>query len=75
MTALEQALAIAKNLSPDEKATLIQQVMASLEDDNDSASHTSRPSLYGLWAGAVIDEADIDDIRQEMWRDFPRGDI
>jgi Ulp1 family protease len=34
-------------------------------------------SLYGLWAnrGIEITEEDIDEIRREMWSNFPREDI
>ena len=37
----------------------------------------SRKSLYGLWANRGIDitEEDIDEIRREMWGNFPREDI
>jgi hypothetical protein len=42
-------------------------------------THGSAPkrSLYGLWADLGIDitEDDIDDIRREMWGNFPREDI
>ncbi|MGI8640080.1 MAG: DUF2281 domain-containing protein [Pyrinomonadaceae bacterium] len=36
-----------------------------------------RKSLYGLWANRGIDitEEDIDEIRREMWGNFPREDI
>ncbi len=32
-------------------------------------------SLEGLWEGVEITEEDIDEIRQEMWGNFPREDI
>jgi hypothetical protein len=37
----------------------------------------ARKSLYGLWANRGIDisEEDIDEIRREMWANFPREDI
>ena len=42
-------------------------------------SSTKRPrrSLKGLWAdlGVDITEEDIDEVRKEMWKDFPREDI
>jgi hypothetical protein len=43
------------------------------------AGETPSPkqSLYGLWAdlGIDISEEDIDQIRREMWGNFPREDI
>lgn len=32
-------------------------------------------SLRGLWKGADITEEDIDEVRREMWGNFPRGDV
>jgi hypothetical protein len=43
----------------------------------DHESRAPRRSLYGLWANVGIDvsEGDIDEIRREMWSNFPREDI
>jgi hypothetical protein len=40
-------------------------------------TRTPKRSLYGLWANLGIDisEEDIDEIRREMWGNFPRDDF
>lgn len=42
-----------------------------------SRSRQPRQSVRGLWADAGVDvsDEDIEDIRREMWREFPRQDI
>ena len=42
-----------------------------------SGAKQPRRSLKGLWAdlGVDITEEDIAEVRKEMWKDFPRGDI
>lgn len=72
---LEQALSIALNLSPLEKVRLVEQVMATLEQELAQAEVKPKRSLYGLWAGVNISAEDIDAARQEMWGDFPREDV
>jgi hypothetical protein len=64
---LEQALALALNLSPLDKVRLVEQVMATLEHDLSQGQKKSRRSLYGLWSGVNISEDDIDQARREMW--------
>jgi hypothetical protein len=41
------------------------------------ASMTPRDSSFGLWAQqcADITEEEMESIRKEMWRDFPREDV
>jgi hypothetical protein len=48
-----------------------------LQHKEKSSGKQPRKSLYGLWAGKGIDitEEDIDEIRREMWSNFPREDI
>lgn len=72
-TEFEQAIAIAMNLSPLEKVRLVEQVMATLEQD--LAPKKSKRTSYGLWAGVSISSEDIDETRNEMWNSFPRDDI
>lgn len=42
-----------------------------------TAHKEPRKSLYGLWANLNFDitEAEIDEMRQDMWRNFPREDL
>ena len=72
---LEQAVAIARNLSPLDKVRLVEQVMAILEQDIKQREKKPKRSLYGLWSDVRISEEDIDEARREMWGNFPREDI
>jgi hypothetical protein len=74
---LEQALALASNLSPIEKVRLVEQVMATLERELKQQNKQPKHSLYGLCAdlGTAPSAEDIDEVRREMWSNFPREDI
>ncbi|MBC7870611.1 MAG: hypothetical protein H7Y09_07205 [Chitinophagaceae bacterium] len=72
---LEKAMALALNLSPLDKIRLVEQVMSTLEDDLREADKKPRRSLYGLWSDVSVSSEDIDEIRREMWKNFPREDI
>ena len=72
---LEEALDLVKQLSPLDKARLIQHIVPDIERELKAAAPTPRKSLRGLWRGLGITEQDIADARREMWRDFPREDI
>jgi hypothetical protein len=73
LSELEQAVALAVNLSPVDKVRLVEQVMATLERD---LTQTKKPkrSLLGLWSGVNLSSDDIDQARREMWGNFPRED-
>lgn len=77
MTPMEAALAIVENLSPLEKVRLMEKLASSLEGDLQPEVKKPRKSLYGLWADLKVDVSaeDIDEIRREMWGNFPREDI
>jgi hypothetical protein len=75
VTGFDQAIAIALRLSPLEKVRLVEQVMATLEQDLTSSRKQPKRSLYGLWSGVSVLEEDIDEVRQEMWGKFPREDV
>ena len=70
----EEVVTLALSLSPGDKIRLIEYLAASLEDDLKEAKATPKRSLYGLLAdqGIDISEEDIDEIRREMWANFPR---
>ncbi len=72
---LEEVVALALNLSPLDKARLVEQVTAALEDDPSPTEKRPNRSLRGLWAGVSISEEDIAEARREMWGNFPREDI
>lgn len=70
---VEQAL----NLSPLEKVRLMERLVVTLETDLKKQDKKPHKSLYGLWAdlNVNVSEEDIDEMRREMWRNFPREDI
>ena len=72
---LEEALELVKQLSPVDKARLIQGIVADIERELQAARPTPRKSLRGLWRGLDITEEDIAEARREMWGNFPREDI
>jgi len=73
----KQIVELALRLSPLEKVRLVEQVMKTLEQELEESPPKPKRSLYGLWAdqGIDISEEDIDEIRREMWSNFPREDI
>jgi hypothetical protein len=72
---LEEILASVRQLSPVDKARLIERVVSDIERELESARPTPRKSLRGLWRGLDITEEDIAEARREMWGSFPREDI
>jgi hypothetical protein len=74
---LQQALDLALTLSPLDKVRLVEEVMVTLEDDVRPIRKKKIPrrSLYGLWSNVHVSAEEIDEIRKEMWGDFPREDI
>jgi hypothetical protein len=72
---LNEALMIARSLSPLEKVRLVEEVMALIEEDLTQRQPTPKRSLYGLWKDVHITAEDIDEVRKEMWDNFPREDI
>jgi hypothetical protein len=72
---LNEALVIARSLSPLDKVRLVEEIMAWLEEDLTQQPLTPKRSLYGIWKDVHITDEDIDEIRQEMWANFPREDI
>jgi len=72
---LEDALAYVRQLSPEDKARLIERVAPDIERELRAARSTSHVSLRGLWRGLDITGEEIDRARQEMWSEFPREDV
>ena len=72
---LEEALDLVKQLSPVDKARLIERIVPDIERELKAARPTPRKSLRGLWRGLDITEEEIAEARREMWSNFPRGDI
>ncbi len=74
-TTLEEALALARQLSPADKARLIERIAPELERELTQRRPSPRKSLRGLWQDVDITEKDIAQARREMWHGFPREDI
>ncbi|MCU0480821.1 MAG: hypothetical protein MUE54_06360 [Anaerolineae bacterium] len=74
---LEVVENLAKQLSAVDKVRLVERLMTTLEQELESPSRQPKESLYGLWAGMnmTISDEDIDEVRREMWNNFPREDI
>jgi hypothetical protein len=74
---LEQVISLARQLPPLEKLCLIERMAPEIERDLLNERPSRRKSLLGLWAdlGPAPSAKEIDDIRREMWADFPREDI
>jgi hypothetical protein len=72
---LEEALALVRQLSPVDKARLIERIAPDIERELKTARPTPRRSLRGLWRGLDITAEDIAQARREMWGNFPREDI
>jgi hypothetical protein len=78
----EQVAVLAKNLSDLDKIRLIEALMATfrqkLEHETEAEPKARRSSygmLAGLWEGVSISAEDIDEVRREVWKNFPREDI
>jgi hypothetical protein len=72
---LEEALALARQLSPEDKARLIERIAPELKRELTRHRPSPRKSLRGLWQDVDITEEDIAEARREMWHGFPREDV
>ncbi len=74
---LEEVVGLAKQLSPVDKLRLLERVIPDLEATLQAAQKTPLRSSYGILAdsGPVPSAEDIDEVRREMLRDFPRDDV
>lgn len=74
---LEQVISLARQLPPLEKIRLIERMAPEIERDMLSQRPFKLKSLLGLCAdlGPAPSTKEIDEIRHEMWADFPREDI
>jgi hypothetical protein len=72
---LEEAFAFVRQLSPVDKARLIERMVPDIERELRAAQLTPRVSLRGLWQGLDITGDEIDQAREDMWSEFPRKDV
>ncbi len=72
----EQIVALAKQLSPVEKLHLVERVIPDLEALVQGSQSAKPASLYGALAdlGSAPSAKDIDEIRRDMFQNFPRHD-
>ena len=67
-----QILQLAKSLPAREKVRLIEQLAPDIEKELAENQVSVRRSLRGLWRGVETTEEEIDSIREELWKSFPR---
>ena len=74
---LEEALDLVKQLSPVDKARLIERIVPDIERELTAIQPAPRKSLWGLCAdlGPAPSAEEIDQARREEWANFPREDI
>jgi len=77
LTTLEQVVTLAMQLSPLDKIRLIEQIAPKIEQELVMTQVKPRRSLLGLCAdlGSAPSAEEIDEVRREMWKNFPREDI
>lgn len=78
MKTYDEVLMVAQQLSPNDKARLLEDISAALRRElaqSETENKKPKRSLLGLWEGVSISEEDIDDARRDMWGNFPREDI
>ena len=73
----EEVAALADQLSAIEKIRLVERLAAGLEHHLVEEKPRPRRSAYGIATdlGSAPSAADIDEVRREVWKNFPREDI
>ena len=72
---LDEALRLVRQLSLIDKVRLMEAIAPQIKQELLTTQVQSRQSLRGLWRGIDITDADITNLRQDMWSNFPREDI
>ena len=74
---LDEVVQLAKGLSPADQLRLVERLLPGLEAKVETADKKPLRSSYGALAdlGPAPSAEDIDEVRREMWRNFPRDDI
>ncbi len=72
---LEDVVSLAKQLSPIDKLRLLERVLPDLEKSVETQKPGRHRSLLGLCSdlGSAPSADEMDAVRNEMWRNFPRG--
>jgi hypothetical protein len=74
MTVVESIVERVENL-PLERQREVLDFAEYLQHKEKSNGVKPRKSLRGMWKGVDITSEDIDEIRREMWANFPREDF
>ena len=72
---LDEALRLVRQLSLIDKVRLMEAIAPQIKQELLTTQVQPRQSLRGLWRGIDITDADITNLRQDMWSNFPREDI
>ena len=74
---LDEVVQLAKGLSPADQLRLVKRLLPGLEAKVETVDRRPLRSSYGALRdlGPAPSAEDIDEVRREMWRNFPRDDI
>ena len=74
---VSQVKGLLEKLSLSEKAEIVEWLEAAIKSDTPTTQQTQRRPMYGLCAdlGPGPSDEDIEVVRREMWRNFPRDDF
>jgi hypothetical protein len=73
---LDDVMNLATKLSSEDKARLIERLSQTIQQEIEAQPRKSRQSAYGMWSDYIsISAEEIDELRREMWKNFPREDI
>ncbi|MEZ4661211.1 MAG: hypothetical protein R2911_26990 [Caldilineaceae bacterium] len=70
---VDKILELTTQLSVADKLRLIERIVPQI--DREVKAIRKPQSLRGIWRGLDITDEDIQGVRTEMWRNFPREDI
>ena len=74
---LDELVQLAKELSPADQLRLVERLLPDLETKVETVNMRPLRSSYGALRDVrpAPSAEDIDEVRREMWRNFPRDDI
>lgn len=72
---VDDLVVLAEQLSTIDKVRLIERLAPQIAQDLQAGQGKPRKSLRGLWRDTALDGDEIDQVRRDIWRNFPRKDI
>jgi hypothetical protein len=74
---LDEVVQLAKGLSPADQLRLVERLLPGLETKVETVNKRPLRSSYGALRdlGPAPSAEDVDEVRRETWRNFPRDDI